>query len=182
MSAGTIGPPSLTTPGLWRRLASLLYEGLLLFGIGLISGVIGAAFFAITGTQHPRALLAINFLIYAGYFTWQWSSRGQTLAMASWQIRVVTANGARLSRTRALARFGLACLWVAPAWVLSLRNGWHGWQALGASAVGIGAYAALTAVLPHRQFLHDVACGTRLVTWRPPPQGSAEAARQNSAS
>jgi uncharacterized RDD family membrane protein YckC len=182
MSAARSESPPLAAPGLWRRLASLLYEGLLLFGIGLISGVIGAALFAVTKQQHFRALLAINFLVYAVYFTWQWSVRGQTLAMTSWSIRVVTSEGDPLSRARALARFGMACLWVAPAWALSMWNGWHGWQALGATAVGICAYAALAAIMPGRQFLHDMACGTRLITWRPQrPGGQAEAPRQNPA-
>ena len=174
--------PSLVAPGLLRRLASLLYEGLLLFGIGLLSGAIGASLFALTGQQHARTLIAINFMIYAGYFAWQWSARGQTLAMRSWHIRVVTADGKPLTWARALARFGLACLWVAPAWALSLWNGWHGWQMLGATAVGIAAYAALAALMPGHQFLHDIACGTRLITWRPVrPQSRAEAARQNPA-
>lgn len=176
MSAVPDTATSQVAPGLWRRMASLLYEGLLLFGVGLVSGVIGAGIVAFTGQSHPRPLLAINFLIYAAYFTWQWSARGQTLAMRSWNIRVVTQDGQPLSRARALARFGLACLWVAPAWLLSLWNGWHGWQMLSATAVGIFAYAAIARLLPGRQFLHDLAAGTRLIIWN-----KAEAPRQNPA-
>jgi uncharacterized RDD family membrane protein YckC len=32
--------------------------------------------------------------------------------------------------------------------------------------VGVVAFALLAFLHPQRQFLHDVVCGTRLVTWR----------------
>ena len=53
MSATTEGSSALMAPSLKRRMASFVYEGLLLFGIGLIPGAIGALFVALTGHQHP---------------------------------------------------------------------------------------------------------------------------------
>jgi len=38
------------------------------------------------------------------------------------------------------------------------------------------AYAGLALLRPDRQFWHDVVCGTRLVTWRPPPRPKAKSA------
>lgn len=170
-SAGAVVAPSL-----WRRMAAFVYEGLLLFGIGLVPGAIGALFFALTGQHHPlqseTSLRVITLFIYAVYFTWFWSARGQTLAMQTWHIRVVTADGAALSQARALCRFVAACAWFAPAAVLSHLNGWTGWQTLGAVAVGVVAYALLALAHPQRQFWHDALCGTRLVV-APPPKSSA---------
>jgi len=164
-------------PGLARRMASFVYEGLLLFGIGLIPGALGALFVALTGQHHPlqgsAALQVITFVIYGVYFTWFWSARGQTLPMQTWHIRVVTADGHRLSQGQALLRFFASCLWVAPATLLATLNHWTRWEALGAVGLGIVVYALLALLHPQRQFWHDVLCGTRLVTALPEPRRSA---------
>lgn len=158
------------TPGLARRMASFVYEGLLLFGIGLIPGAIGALFEALTGRQHPlqsdAALRLITLAIYAIYFTWFWSARGQTLPMRTWHIRLVTAQGAAPSQWRALARFVASCAWFAPATLLAALNHWTRWQGLAAVAIGVIAYALLALLHPQRQFWHDALCGTRLVDSR----------------
>jgi uncharacterized RDD family membrane protein YckC len=160
----------LRTPNLARRLASFVYEGLLLFGIGLIPGALGALFVALTGHQHPlqsdTALRVITLTIYAVYFTWFWSVRGQTLPMQTWHIRVVTKEGRSLTQKRALMRFVASCAWFAPAAAIAAANDWTRWQGLGAVAVGVISYAALARWLPQRQFWHDILCGTRLIDVR----------------
>ncbi len=160
----------LVAPSLPRRMASFVYEGLLLFGIGLIPGALGAFFVASTGHTHPlqsdTVLRAITLAIYAVYFSWFWSARGQTLPMQTWHIRVVTTQGQPLSQARALMRFVASCAWVAPAaWVAS-ANDWSRWQGLAAVGVGVVAYALLALVQPQRQFWHDALCGTRLIDAR----------------
>ena len=161
----------VAAPSLSRRMACFVYEGLILFGIGLIPGAIGALFVALTGHQHPlqsdTTLRVITFTIYAVYFTWFWSVRGQTLPMQTWHIRVATAEGAPLTQPHALMRFIASCAWFAPAAVLSSVNGWMRWQGLGAIAVGVIAYALLSLLHPQRQFWHDALCGTRLIDDRP---------------
>ena len=149
---------------------------LLLFGIGLIPGAIGALFVAVTGQQHPLqggvALQVITFVIYAVYFSWFWSRRGQTLAMQTWHIRVVTLDGQPLSQGRALMRFLAASLWVAPGSALAALNGWTRWETLGAVGVNIVLYGLSSLLHPQRQFLHDALCGTRLVTALPRPRAA----------
>ena len=167
----TAPAPPGATPSLARRMASFVYEGLLLFGIGLIPGAIGALFTALTGHEHPlqsdTALRLITLVIYAVYFSWFWSARGQTLPMQTWHIRVVTADGRPLSQMRALARFVAACAWFAPGAAIAALNHWTRWQALAAVAVGVIAYALLALLHPQRQFWHDALCGTRLVDAKP---------------
>lgn len=161
----------LETPSLKRRMASFTYEGLLLFGIGLIPGALGALLVSLTGNQHPlqsdAGLRVITLLIYAVYFTWYWSIRGQTLPMQTWNIRVVTAKGQRLSGWRALARFAASCAWFAPAALLAAANGWTRWHGLLAMGIGVMAYALLALAHPQRQFWHDALCGTRLISVLP---------------
>jgi uncharacterized RDD family membrane protein YckC len=106
-------------------------------------------------------------VIYAVYFTWFWSVRGQTLAMQTWHIRVVDAAGEPLSQARALCRFIAACAWFAPAALLALLNRWTGWAALAAVAIGVIVYALLALLHPQRQFWHDALCGTRLINAEP---------------
>jgi uncharacterized RDD family membrane protein YckC len=171
MTVAVVAPGgALQAPSLKRRMASFVYEGLLLFGIGLIPGAIGALFVALTGHQHPlqsdTALRAITLLIYAVYFSWFWSARGQTLPMQTWHIRVVTAAGQPLSQARALARFVASCAWFAPAAAIAALNDWTRWQGLAAIAVGVVGYALLALLHPQRQFWHDALCGTRLIDVR----------------
>ncbi len=173
-TAGASVPPgTFETPSLRRRMASFVYEGLLLFGIGLIPGAIGALFVALTGHRHPlqsdAALRVITLLIYAVYFTWFWSARGQTLPMQTWHIRLVTVDGRPLSQVRALCRFIASCAWFAPAAALAAANHWTRWQGLAAIAVGVVGYALLALLHPQRQFWHDALCATRLVDARPRP-------------
>lgn len=162
-----------TTPSLKRRMASFVYEGLLLFGIGLIPGAIGALFVALGGHQHPlqsdTSLRLITLLIYAMYFTWFWSRRGQTLPMQTWHIKLVTVKGGPVSQPRALLRFVAACAWFAPGALIASLNHWMRWQGLAAMGVGVAAYALLALLHPQRQFWHDALCGTRLIDARTPP-------------
>ena len=153
-------------------MACFVYEALILFGIGLIPGLIGAMFMAQSGQRHPwqsaDALRLYAFVIYGIYFVWFWSVRGQTLPMQTWHIRVETRAGALLGQGRALARY-LACwVWIAPPAVLASSLRWSPWQSLGAVAVWIALYAALALLHPQRQFWHDALCRTRLVSSRPP--------------
>lgn len=159
---------ALQAPGLRRRLACFLYEGLLLFGVGLISGALGTAVLKLAGitqTAHrDTALQAVGVLVYGVYFVWFWTRRGQTLPMQTWRIRLVTANGTRLSTPRAIARYICCYAWIAPAALLAMLNHWPPVTTLVAVGVGILAYALLALLHPQRQYWHDAVCGTRLVT------------------
>ncbi len=159
---------ALQAPSLQRRMACFVYEALILFGVGLIPGALGALFVALSGQQHPlqseSVLRLFTFALYGVYFTWFWSARGQTLPMQTWHIRVVSESGERLSQARALCRFLASCAWFLPAVLLSSVNGWTRWESLAAVLGGIVVYALLALLHPQRQFWHDALCGTRLVS------------------
>jgi uncharacterized RDD family membrane protein YckC len=161
-------------PSLRRRMACFVYESLLMFGMLLIPGAVGAAIVAISGQQHAAyadpVLQVVTIAMYGAYFTWFWSQRGQTLPMQTWHIRLVDSNGQSPSPARALCRYVAASAWIAPGWLVAVANGWGPRDKLIAVAVGVVAYALLSRLHPQRQFLHDALCGTRLVTHRPEPK------------
>lgn len=150
-------------PSLRRRMASLLYEILILFGVTLIPSAVSVLLFAFTGQPQDVAGRWVAFAVYGIYFVWFWSQRGQTLPMQTWNIRVVRSDGTRLGVARCAARYFAACAWVAPAVLLAWRNGWTKWELLTAVGVGVGVYAAMALLHPQRQFWHDALCGTRLI-------------------
>lgn len=161
-----------TAPSIRRRMACWLYESLLLFGIVFVGGlVISSVGVLFSHPLSPTTLQAILFLVLGIYFAWFWS-KGQTLAMKTWHIRVVDKLGRPLTRTRAIARYALAWLWLLPplavlsplhlpmAEVAVLTIGW------------VAIWAVLSRFHPQRQFLHDVLAGTRLIDAPPPAKNT----------
>lgn len=148
-------------------MACFVYEALILFGIGLIPGAVGAILLAQTPGRHPwqsdLLLRLCAFAVYGIYFVGFWSARGQTLPMQTWRIRVERAAGVNLDRWRAVARYIACWVWIAPPAVLAGALHWTPWQSLGAVGAWIVVYALLSRLHPERQFWHDALCQTRLV-------------------
>lgn len=109
--------PSLTTlvaPSIKRRMASWLYEGMLLFGVTFISGYL---FSALTQAKDPIAfrtpLMIFLFLVLGIYFSWL-GHKGQTLAMKTWHLKVVDKNHHNISQLRGFMRYLLSYIWFLP--------------------------------------------------------------------
>lgn len=158
-----------TPPGLARRFAAFLYEGVLLFGVIFFAGFL---YSVLTRQQHAlqgRAGLGLFLFVVLGcYFVAFWTRSGQTLAMKTWHLRVVDAAGQPLRAGRALARYLASWLWFMPALVSAWAFGLHGGAAIyGCLVAGVLAYLGVARLHPQRQFLHDVICGTRVITQFP---------------
>ena len=167
------GAAATPAPSLRRRMACFIYESMLLFGIGLIPGALGALFLAQTGQQYPlqseTALRLFAWVFYGVYFVWFWSARAQTLAMQTWHIAVVSHAGQRLTQRRALARYLACCVaWFAPPTIAAMTLRLPPWPSLGLTAAWLFVYALLALAAPGRQFWHDRLCGTRLIDVRDP--------------
>lgn len=165
-------PATLRAPGLMRRLACFVYEGVLLFGVLMISGYL---YSSLTQQRHAlqgrAGLQAFLFVVLGIYFVYFWSHGGQTVAMKAWNIRVVDAHGAPVSQPRALVRYLLAWLWFVPALVTLSLADLHGSGAfVGLLGVNVLGYALLSRLHPLRQFWHDAVGGTRLVHAPPRPR------------
>jgi uncharacterized RDD family membrane protein YckC len=168
-SGGDAGALSAAeTPSLTRRMACFCYEAMLLFGIALVPGVLGAIFVAQTGQHHAlqsaTALRIYALVLDAIYFVGLWSTRGQTLAMQTWRIRLVTSAGGRVSQGRALLRFAACCIaWLGVPTALASALHWPPLLSVLAVLVWFAIYPLFALLAPGRQFWHDRLCGTRLV-------------------
>jgi len=135
-------PLPYSTPSLLRRMACWLYEGMLLFGVVFIAGYLfGTLSQTRNAMDNRHALQAFLFVVFGIYFVWLWS-KGQTLAMKTWHIRLESASGMPPTSGQAAKRYLLACLLFPISWAWAL-------------------FAA------DRQFLHDRLAGTRLVNAAP---------------
>jgi uncharacterized RDD family membrane protein YckC len=146
-------------------MAAFLYEGVILFGVLMISGYL---YSSLTQQRHAlegrHGLQAFLFVVLGIYFVWLWSHGGQTVAMKTWHIRVLTQDGRPLTEAQALGRYLLSWLWFMPALGLVYLADWHSSALLyGCLLGGVLLYAILSKFLPQQQLLHDVICRTRVV-------------------
>lgn len=130
-------------PSIRRRLISMLYESLLLVGVlALLFLVPNLLLGVIWQIAIPPWALWLNVAAALGlYFVWLWHRDGQTLAMQTWRLRIVTVDNNRPPSIRqALVRYLLA------------------WP-----SVLTGAGLAWALFDRDRQFLHDRLAGTHIV-------------------
>lgn len=120
----------------------MVYESLLVAGVVFFAALpfLAVSGGALDGWLRP-AFQAYLFLTIGLYFAGSWRRRGQTLAMKTWRLRLVGANGSRISLRQAVVRYICA------------------WPSLALGGIGI-LYAPFDR---DRQFLHDRLAGTKLV-------------------
>jgi len=98
-----------STPGFWRRILCMIYEFLLLIAVLFIAGFIFHLVYHDTDSPYFRPVFQLYLLGVAGiYLIWFWTHGGQTLAMQTWKIRVISTNGGGISIWRAIARYFFA--------------------------------------------------------------------------
>lgn len=144
MRKASLDHAGIPLPGLRRRLASMVYEGLLMLGVLSVAFMIpqlalGLGF----GIVLPGPVLFGHlFIVLGAYFLWYWNHGGQTLAMQTWKLQISTPSGTAPSMQFLVLRYLLA--WpsilfygVGLIWALFDREG---------------------------QFLHDRIAGTRVIS------------------
>lgn len=158
--------PTSRPPGLLVRLAAMTYEAVLLFGVVFIVGYLVLALARWTYPLQPHqrwTLQAVLFVVIGGYFVWCWTRSGQTLALKTWHLRVVGADGGRLGLRTAVLRYLLAWHLFAPGLLFVLLFRTHAAWDVAAFALGFAAMLLLAYTDPQRRLLHDRWLGTRVV-------------------
>ena len=134
-----------------------------MFGVVFISGYL---FGTLSQTRHAldnrHALQIFLFVIFGIYFVWFWA-KGQTLAMKTWDIRVVDRHNHTVSQKRAFARYCLSWIWFLPP-LLAISPFQLSGGEITVLVIGwVAIWALLSRFHPDRQFWHDALAGTRLV-------------------
>ena len=140
-------PPRAPAATLGRRTLALVYEALLLIALVFIGSVPFVMLTHDLDRAIERPLFQLYLVLLMGvYFVWQWRHGGQTLALKTWRLRVVTREGAQLRWADALRRYAYALP--------------------GVLLLGAGFLWAL--LDRERLFLHDRLAGTRIVASEEP--------------
>ncbi|MAL98943.1 MAG: hypothetical protein CL583_10900 [Alteromonadaceae bacterium] len=123
------GPEASTAAGLIRRLAAMLYDGLVCVALALVlTGIYTAVSAKIVGPElyqqqalanvgkFDPLLASILFVTLYLFFAYFWRHNGQTLGMQAWHLQIENEDGSRISWMQALLRYLM---------------GWVSWLALG---------------------------------------------------
>ncbi len=161
------------TAGLKHRLLCFIYESLLVFGVLFLAFAINSLSAALTSnatleSNHIKQIWF--FLVLGAYFVFFWCKGGQTLAMKTWHIKLISPGSERLPLKKAIVRYVLTWMWFLPAMILNTVLGLKGWATFGIFLLGMTLWALTTMLNKDRQFLHDSLVGTRLI--RIPPKTS----------
>lgn len=154
----------LKAPSLARRMASWLYEGMLMFGVVFIAGYLfGTLSQTKNAMDNRHALQAFLFVVFGIYFVWLWA-KGQTLAMKTWDIKVVDLLGQPITQARALLRYALSWVWFVPALAAAALFKLSGPESVLITIGWVAVWGILSRFHPQQQFWHDVMAGTRLIS------------------
>lgn len=99
------------SPGLFRRLAVIVYDTFLLIAVLFFATIILLPFQQGNALEpnswlYKLYLLLVSFLFYA----WFWTRGGQTLGLLAWKLRVVSDDGSPISWQQAALRYSSAWL------------------------------------------------------------------------
>ena len=93
---------------IWRRLASILYDFLLVEAVLIIMSI---PFFSFDLQENNLLKVTIQiyyYLITQYFFVWFWVHNQGTLGMKTWKIKIICDNNNRLSYKQAIIRFNTA--------------------------------------------------------------------------
>lgn len=94
-----------------------MYEMLILLGVWGIGYLVPSLILGIMFDIKVPNWLAFGhvYLLFGIYFTWYWKTTGQTLAMQTWRVQLVTQHGDLLKRNQGLIRYAISSLWLIPS-------------------------------------------------------------------
>ena len=110
-------PADSTSPALWRRLAAIVYDSIVVIAIWI---VVGFAVLSLFGIEEARTIEGeaieldplYQYTLFASmlgsaflFFGWFWTNSGQTIGMQAWKLKIQNADGSSISWKQVLLRF-----------------------------------------------------------------------------
>ena len=108
------------TAALWRRLAAIFYDSIVIIAIWIVVGFVVLSLFGIEEARTVEGeIIELNplyqYTLFAAmlgsaflFFGWFWTHSGQTMGMQAWKIKVQNADGSAISWKQVLQRFSTA--------------------------------------------------------------------------
>lgn len=98
---------------LWRRLFAIIYDGLLIIAIWMVTTVI-LTLINRTNAVYGAWYQSIIFLEAYLFCAWFWIRNGATLGMQAWRLKVQTPAGRNISVWQSLVRFLMGIISALP--------------------------------------------------------------------
>jgi uncharacterized RDD family membrane protein YckC len=137
---GSSGPP-LQPAGVFRRIAALIYDGLVVLGIAfVVTNLYLMVYHALFGLEPQaldtsllqRTLFPSIVAATSLFFLWFWTHGGRTLGMRAWHLKLVSEDGGNIQIGQAFRRLLSAPLSLAPlglgywsCWIDPAGCSWH---------------------------------------------------------
>ncbi|MDE2280333.1 MAG: RDD family protein [Xanthomonadaceae bacterium] len=154
---------------LWRRLAALVYDLLIVLAIVMVVGLLcqlatgGRLIETGARTVVPLWYQLLQGTVVAAYFISSWRRGGQTVGMRPWGIRVSRDDGGTISLTQAVVRIVVAA---APMLLLALEPMLGLRATLWAVLAAWALWFATALFDPRRRALHDIAADSEVCCQR----------------
>lgn len=140
---------TVTIAGLMRRLAAMVYDGLILMAVLMAYGAIALTVkYSVLGATHVEGEkmelgvigFAIMLVVVIAFYSFFWMRGGQTVGMKAWRLRLVNNQGLPVDLAQSIKRCIFACLslglgewgiygaWlIATAWPLTITSAVPRW-------------------------------------------------------
>ena len=147
---------------IWRRIASLLYDTVLLIALVIIMYMPLLSFNIEQNLILKVAGQIYIYLIIQYFFVWFWVNGNGTLGMKSWKIKITDNNGNKVSYKQAIIRFNSSILYFLTIGLALLI--YFKYEAINYFLI---AFSTIIILLPlirkDKKFLHDIISKTILV-------------------
>ena len=90
--------------GLFKRLAAMFYDSLLIVAVWMLVGYLAIALNAGEAVEGPW-FTSLLFVVTYGFFAFFWLRSGQTLGMTAWRLRIEDSQGHVITPRQSLLRF-----------------------------------------------------------------------------
>jgi uncharacterized RDD family membrane protein YckC len=121
---------SYPSASLFRQLAAMLYDSLLILAVLFVATVFVLVFNEGQAIESSPVYNLYLILVIFLFYSWFWNKSGQTLGMRVWKIRIITEFGSNPSWPVSCLRlsfaiFSFACFGLGYWWRLFKPYTWH---------------------------------------------------------